>query len=173
MRWGVLLASAAVFAAPVQAQDADVAPAPVSTPAPALAPAPAADSNVAPFYAARPGNLIWLRSPENRAAAAKLVEILKRAPIDGLAEGPALAASVEAALTTGMPADDQIISTAWVRYVQALNRPVEGISFGDPTLQLKPPSPGEILSDAEKMRGVDTLRIAEVRAEIAAMVPSS
>ena len=148
MRWGVLLASAAVFAAPVQAQDADVAPAPVSTPAPALAPAPAADSNVAPFYAARPGNLIWLRSPENRAAAAKLVEILKRAPIDGLAEGPALAASVEAALTTGMPADDQIISTAWVRYVQALNRPVEGISFGDPTLQLKPPSPGEILSDA-------------------------
>ena len=74
MRWGVLLASAAVFAAPVQAQDADVAPAPVSTPAPALAPAPAADSNVAPFYAARPGNLIWLRSPENRAAVLAWVD---------------------------------------------------------------------------------------------------
>ena len=70
MRWGMLLASAAAFAAPVQAQEADVGPAraPVSAPAPALAPAPAADSNVAPFYAARPGNLIWLRSPESRAA---------------------------------------------------------------------------------------------------------
>ena len=150
MRWGMLLASAAAFAAPVQAQEADVGPAraPVSAPAPALAPAPAADSNVAPFYAARPGNLIWLRSPESRAATAKLVEILRRAPIDGLTEGPALAASVETALASGTPADDQIISTAWVRYVQALKRPVEGISFGDPTLQLKPPAPREILSDA-------------------------
>ena len=32
--------------------------------------------------------------------------------------------------------------------MQALKRPVEGISFGDPTLQLKPPAPMKILADA-------------------------
>lgn len=151
MRWGLVLASAVVFAAPLKAQEADIAPAPappVSAPMPILAPSVPAGSDVAPFYAARPGNLVWLRSPESRAAVAKLAEILKRAPIDGFADGPALAASVEAALTSGTPADDQIISAAWVRYVQALKRPVGGMNFGDPALQLRPPSAREILSDA-------------------------
>jgi hypothetical protein len=32
---------------------------------------------------------------------------------------------------------------------------------------------GEILTDAERMKGVDMLRVAEVRAEIASLVPSS
>ena len=146
MRWGVFLAAIAL-AAPVQAQDADVAPAAVAKPV-AAAPAPVADHDVAPFYAARPGTLVWLKDADSRAAAAKLVTILKRAPIDGLAEGPALASSVEAALASGTPADDQIISTAWVRYVQALKRPVDGVSFGDPTLQLQPPSANQVLSDA-------------------------
>ena len=40
------------------------------------------------------------------------------------------------------------MSTAWVRYVQALKRPVDGVSFGDPALQLKPPTPMKILADA-------------------------
>ena len=146
MRWGVFLAAIAL-AAPVQAQDADVAPAAVAKPV-AATPAPVADHDVAPFYAARPGTLVWLKDADSRAAAAKLVTILKRAPIDGLAEGPALASSVEAALASGTPADDQIISTAWVRYVQALKRPVDGVSFGDPTLQLQPPTANQVLSDA-------------------------
>jgi L,D-transpeptidase YcbB len=145
-----LLATAAAFwlAAPALAQDSDVAPLAVAKPAPTLAPAPVVDSDVAPFYAAHPASLVWLRDVDSRTAAAKLVGILKRAPIDGLAEGPALASSVEAAIASGTPADDQIISTAWVRYVQALKRPVQNVSFGDPTLQLRPPSPSSILSDA-------------------------
>ncbi len=147
MRWGLLLASATLLAAPAFAQEADVAPVAVAKPA-ALAPAPAPDSNVAPFYGAHPGTLVWLRDADSRAAAAKLAGILKRAPIDGLADGPVLAASVEAALASGTPADDQIISTAWVRYVQALDRPVRGVDFGDPTLQLAPPSASAVLADA-------------------------
>ena len=145
-----MLATAAAFglAAPALAQDADVAPVAVIKPAPVTAPAPVVDSDVAPFYAAHPGTLVWLRDADSRAAAAKLVDIFKHAPIDGLASGPALASSVETALASGTPADDQIISTAWVRYVQAVKRPVENISFGDPTLQLQPPSPTSILSDA-------------------------
>ena len=51
-----------------------------------------------------------------------LVAILKRAPFDGLASGPQLAAQVEAAsaqASSGRPADiaaaDRVLSTAWVR----------------------------------------------------------
>jgi len=146
MRWALLVA-AVVFAAPLQAQE-DVAPVVVAKPAVAAQPAPAADSNVAPFYATRPGTLVWLRDADTKAAAAKLVDILKRAPIDGLADGPALASSVEAALASGTAADDQIVSTAWVRYVQALKRPVAGVSYGDPALQLQQPSATAILSEA-------------------------
>jgi len=151
-RWTSLLASAAIAsaflsAAPAQAQDADVAPTSVGRPVVAEAPAPPPDSNVAPFYAAHPATLVWLRDADSRAAAAKLVPILKRAPIDGFADGPQLAETVEVALARGQPLDDQTISTAWVRYVQSLNRPVDGISFGDPSLKLEPASASAILAD--------------------------
>lgn len=141
-----LLAAAAIgIAAPAFAQDADVAPVGAPKPPP-TAPVVIADSDVSPFYAAHPGTLVWLRDADSRAAATKLVSILKRAPIDGLADGPVLASSVETALAAGTPADDQVISTAWVRYVQALRKPVGGVSFGDPSLQLRPPSATEVLT---------------------------
>ncbi len=148
VRWTLLLAASLGAAAPAIAQDADVAPSTAPKPVITLVPTPAADSNVAPFYATRAGALIWFRDPGSRAAVTKLVDVLKNSAIDGFAEGPALASSVEAALASGTAADDQIISTAWVRYVQALNRPVQGVNFGDRTLQLKAPSAREILSDA-------------------------
>jgi murein L,D-transpeptidase YcbB/YkuD len=134
------------LAGPLQAQDADVAPAAVDAPVAAPAPAPVAASDVQPFYAAHPGTLVWLRDLDTRAAATRLVDILKRAPIDGLVQGPALASSVEAALASGTAADDTIISTAWVRYVQALKAPVTNVSYGDPALQLQAPSASAILS---------------------------
>ncbi len=146
-RWGLLLAPAlSCLAMPAIAQD--VAPEAAVKPAAVATAAPVADSNVGPFYASRPSTLMWLRDATSRAAAMRLVEILKRAPIDGLAEGPALASSVETALASGTAADDQTISTAWVRYVQALRKPVDGISFGDPTLQLRVPNATSILVDA-------------------------
>lgn len=145
-----LFATAAVFglASPALAQDADVAPLAVAKPVQKVAASPVVDSDVAPFYAAHPATLVWLRDVDSRAAAAKLVDFLKRSPIDGLAQGPALASSVETAIASGTPADDQIISTAWVRYVQSLKRPEQNISFGDPSLQLQQPSPMSILSEA-------------------------
>jgi murein L,D-transpeptidase YcbB/YkuD len=159
----VLISTALLaLAAPAAAQDVAPAAAPVAAPI-VTAPARAADSNVEPFYAARPGMLLWLRSADTRAAAAKLPEILRRATIDGLAEGPALAASVDAAIarsqesaaapatgaTASVPAvsqaDDKIISTAWVRYVQALKAPVGGVSYGDPALALTSPNAVAVL----------------------------
>lgn len=148
-RWGLMLGAAAFgLAAPAAAQDADVAPTPVVKPAVAVAPAPPADSNVAPFYAAHPDALVWFRDSDTHAAALKLVDILKRSPIDGFDKGPTLVPGVEAAIARGTPADDAVISEAWVKYVQAMKRPVDGISFGDPTLQLKPPPASAILSAA-------------------------
>ena len=100
----VLISTALVaLAAPAAAQDVAPAAAPVAAPV-AAAPFRPADSNVELFYAARPGTLIWLRSADTRAAAAKLPEILRRATIDGLADGPALAASVEAAIARSQAA---------------------------------------------------------------------
>ena len=148
LRWTLLLAAAVGAAGPALAQDADVAPAAAPKPVAILAPTPAADSNVAPFYATRAGALIWMRDAGTRAAGTKLVELLKNGGIDGFSEGPALASSVETALAGGTAADDQIVSSAWVRYVQALERPVQGISFGDRALQLKPSTVRDILSDA-------------------------
>ncbi|HEY4070220.1 MAG TPA: L,D-transpeptidase family protein [Sphingomicrobium sp.] len=148
LRWSLGLAAAIGAATPALAQDADVAPARPVVPAVAEVPAPVVDSSVAPFYAAHPGALVWFRDAGSRAAVTKLVDLLKHAPIDGLADGPNLASSVEAALASGTAADDQVISTAWVRYVQNLKRPVDGISFGDRSLQLSAPSATDILSDA-------------------------
>jgi murein L,D-transpeptidase YcbB/YkuD len=147
-RWSLLISAASLgWAVSVQAQE-DVAPTPVVKPAQSLTPVPAPDSNVEPFYAAHPGALLWLRDDASRTAAAKLVEILKRSPIDGLGDGPVLASSIEAALVRGSAADDAVISTAWVRYVQALKRPVESVSYGDPALELVPPSATSILNDS-------------------------
>ncbi|HEX5238120.1 MAG TPA: L,D-transpeptidase family protein [Sphingomicrobium sp.] len=144
--WALCVAAAAVaLAVPALAQD-DVAPEPAKAPVQAVAPNPAPDSNVAPFYTEHPGMLVWLKDADTRAAAAKLVEVLKRSPIDGFTDGPTLAATVDAAIVRGQPLDDQTISTAWVRYVQWMKRPVDGVSFGDPKLQLKSPTASNILT---------------------------
>lgn len=147
-RRSLLFVAVVGAAAPAFAQDSDVAPMDALKHPVAAAPSIVADSNVTPFYAARPGTLVWFRDAGSRAAAAKLADILKHAEIDGLADGPALAVSVEAALAGGTAADDLVVSAAWVRYVQALKRPVQSVSFGDPMLQLKPPSARDILSGA-------------------------
>jgi murein L,D-transpeptidase YcbB/YkuD len=144
--WALCVAAAAAALTTTAFAQDDVAPEPAKAPVQTATPAPAPDGNVAPFYAEHPGTLVWLKDSDSRAAAAKLVEVLKRAPIDGFADGPMLANTVEAAIARGQPLDDQTISTAWVRYVQSMKRPVDGVSFGDPTLQLKPPSASDILT---------------------------
>lgn len=144
----VWLAATIAFAAPVAAQ----VPASLSDAIalPAASPPSVASSAVAAYYANHPGTQIWLGTTDTRAGAAKLPDMLRRAPFDGLAEGPELATKVEAALAAGTTADDQIISDAWVRYVQALKAPVKGVSYADPALALAPPSPETILTAAAK-----------------------
>ena len=96
-----------------------------------------AASSVALVYDAHRIQPIWFRNASlDEAAVAKLVAILQRAPFDGFAEGPALAAQVQSAVTqarTGGPtpqaAADKVLSAAWVQYVQALKRPTPGMAY--------------------------------------------
>lgn len=80
---------------------------------------------------------IWLRNDATRAAVTRLSAILRRAPIDGFAAGPALAADVDAALASANPANVQAtraaearISKAWVAYMQHLRTPPKGLLYG-------------------------------------------
>jgi L,D-transpeptidase YcbB len=97
---------------------------------------PAATS-VAGVYDAHRIEPIWFHNGSlDEAAVAKLVAILQRAPFDGFAEGPALAAQVQSAVTqartggsTPQAAADKVLSAAWVQYVQALKRPTAGMAY--------------------------------------------
>ncbi|MEA3057202.1 MAG: L,D-transpeptidase YcbB [Sphingomonadales bacterium] len=151
--------STAFAAQPLHAQDvAPAAPPPaalVSSPVPLAAPAPA-DLGVDLFYAARNQAPLWLNDEAGRAAAAKLAPLLRNAALDGLANGPGLATEVDAAIARGQPADDKIISAAWVQYVRTLKGPVAGVSFGDPALKPVAPTAPAVLSEAARAASLAT-----------------
>ena len=159
LRTQILIVMAAAMlcgAAPAVAEQTP-APAPV---APMIATSnfsstPAVDA----YYAARANAPIWFRDPSSLAAAKLLPAILERAPLDGLDNGPDLARQVDAALAhvqAAAPstkpatflAEDKLLSAAWVQYVRALKAPVPGITYGDPALAPKIPTPEYILFDA-------------------------
>ena len=69
---------------------------------------------------------MWFRGGVDNPAIAQLIAILQRAPFDGFAAGPQLAAQVQAAAAqaqSGNAADiaaaERVLSTVWVQYVQA------------------------------------------------------
>lgn len=113
---------------------------------------------------------IWFRNDSTRAAGARLSAILKRAPIDGFAVGPALAAQVDAALAAAVPgnaaatkAAELTLSKAWVAYVQHLRTAPKGMIYGYPMLQLHGRADQILLTTAAGSNLVATLdRIADV-----------
>ena len=124
-----LLASGAALA------QANVSTAQIST-------APIAQDEIATVYASYRPQPIWTRGGINEAAVAQLVAILQRAPFDGFAEGPQLAARVQAALAQARSGDpaamasaEHVLSAAWVRYVQAIKRPTAGMIYAYPVLK--------------------------------------
>ena len=133
------------------------AAAPAEAQTPASPPPGVADSAVETFYSTRANAPIWLKDVVTRAVAQRLPGILRHSELDGLANGPALAAQVEAAIARGQLADDKLISSAWVRYVQALSSPVRGMSYGDPALAPKVPSAQRVLAEAAKASSLAAL----------------
>ncbi|MEA3057376.1 MAG: L,D-transpeptidase YcbB [Sphingomonadales bacterium] len=107
------------------------------------------------FYAARGDAPLWLRGGANSPAATELFGILQRAPLDGLASGPAIALqaqSLAARASTGDAAAlkqaDRLLSTAWVMYVQALQTPPAGMTYADSWVQPRRDAPLHILQRA-------------------------
>jgi murein L,D-transpeptidase YcbB/YkuD len=99
-------------------------------------------SAVASFYDAWHSQPIWFRGGANTAAISQLTAILQRAPFDGFSDGPQLAAQVQAAAAqaaSGKPEDvaqaEQVISSAWVQYVQAIKKPTAGMIYAYPVLK--------------------------------------
>jgi len=97
---------------------------------------------VASFYDSLHTQPIWFRGGANMAAIAQLTAILQRAPFDGFAEGPQLAAQVQAAAAqaaSGKPDDvtnaERILSSAWVQYVQGIKKPTTGMIYAYPVLE--------------------------------------
>jgi murein L,D-transpeptidase YcbB/YkuD len=122
-----------------------------STPASEL-PAIAADvSRAYDTYHVQP---IWFRAGAENPAIAQLSAILMRAPFDGFAEGPQLAAQIqtELAQVRANPAyaatAERVLSTSWVRYVQALKRPTSGMIYAYPVLEPQGTRAEEILLTA-------------------------
>jgi L,D-transpeptidase YcbB len=98
---------------------------------------------------------IWMRGGVNEAAVAELIAILQRAPFDGFAEGPQLAAEVQSAVAQARGGDpaattaaERTLSAAWVRYVQALKRPTSGMIYAYPVLKPQGSRAAEILLTA-------------------------
>ena len=111
-------------------------------PLPVQAPVQVIPSDPVEAYYVTHGNApIWLRSPDSRAAAAQLPMLLRRAQVEGLGDGPQLAAQVEQALAAAASGNPQAVqaveyaaSKAWVRYVQMLKTPPQGIVYGYPAM---------------------------------------
>lgn len=134
-----------VFAAPVDARKKAPPPPPA---APVTPQVHSGDAAIDAFYFyERSGTPIWLRDDAGRQAAAKVAEILDRAPIDGLAEGPVMAAMVRAAIAGGTLENDAAISLSWLKYLRALKAPVTGIEFGDKALMPTVPTTKDALTE--------------------------
>jgi L,D-transpeptidase YcbB len=150
-------ASALMSAAPALAQ------AGASAPAAAQASAVPAASAVASFYDTWRTQPIWFRGGAETPAVAQLIAILQRAPFDGFADGPQLAAQVQAAAAqarsgdaAGMAAAERTLSTAWVQYVQAVRRPTAGMIYAYPVLQPQGTRADQILLTAAAAPSLET-----------------
>jgi len=98
-------------------------------------------SAVAAFYETYHTQPIWFRGGVDDPAVVQLTAILQRAPFDGFAAGPQLALQVQAAAAqarSGNAADvaaaERVLSTAWVKYVQAVKEPTTAMIYAYPVL---------------------------------------
>ena len=147
------IAATLVGAAPAEAKKKAPPPAPVVVAPQVTLPSSPNGLNVRYFYERRNYAPIWFRAGAGDEAIGQLLGVLRRAPIDGMANGPQVAASVEAAVAAARSGDamkvkeaELALSAAWVDYVQALQRPNTNVIWGDPSLILKPSHPDRILA---------------------------
>jgi len=128
-----VFASAAALVAPGTAMAAVQAAAAPLPPVQSMS-LPTAGS-VAAIYNQYKMKPIWFRNGAPTVASTQLVQILRRSPVDGLGSGPQLADQIQTAIqaTSGNPAAveaaEQLMSSAWVLYVQTIKRPTNGMIY--------------------------------------------
>ena len=110
------------------------------------------DPGVQAFYASRRGSPLWLGQGIDAPAARELIQVLRRAPVEGFAEGPGIASQAEALMARASTGDrdafseaDQLLSSGWVRYVQTLRRAPAGMTYAEQWIAPRNQSAGEIL----------------------------
>jgi murein L,D-transpeptidase YcbB/YkuD len=110
---------------------------------------------VSSFYAQRRNAPLWLKAGAQSSAATEFLQVLQRAPLDGLSNGPALANQAQGLLARASTGDqaaaadaERLLSTAWVMYVQALQRAPAGMTYADNWVKPHLSTPGQILARA-------------------------
>ena len=112
-------------------------------------------AEVRAFYTSWRYSPIWFQGAQLKPAASNFVQILNRAPLDGLAIGPHVASQAQAAIqqaASGNPAAiafaEHTLSEALVLYARTMKRPAANYIFGYPHLQLKGASADQLLRTA-------------------------
>ena len=110
---------------------------------------------VASFYNTRHNAPIWFKSGASTQAAHELVNILRRAQLDGMASGPMLAQSAESAIARAAGGDqaaiaeaERLLSSAWVLYVQTIRKPSASLAYNEQWLKPRTPDPQLVLQEA-------------------------
>ncbi len=149
------VAATLIASAPAEARKKPVEAAP---PAPQVAlPASPNGVTVRYYYERRQYPAMWFGARGGDEAIGQLLSILRRAPLDGMSNGPQVAASVEAAVARARSSNDPMqvkaaelaLSAAWADYVQAIKRPAKEMHYGDPALATGIPHPDRTLALAE------------------------
>lgn len=166
MRTGILSAALAALVLHPAAAEAKKKPAPVAA-APVQLPYLSANlpssAEVRAFYAGWQHGTIWFSGNAAKPAAAQLIEVLQRSPLDGLASGAQYAAQAQTALqqaaATGSPEAiafaEHTLSEAFVAYAQIMNRPVPGMIYGYEQIKPTPPSANQVLRTAAGAPSLD------------------
>ena len=133
-----------------------------------LVQSPAVARPVAASAVAAPS--MWVANGRASQGAVELLGVLRRAQLDGLDSGPALAARADSLMQRAAAGDtraaaeaDQLLSTAWVRYVQALERPVPGVEYADGWARPRQQTAAQILAKAKSAPSL-ARHVAEVSA---------
>ena len=151
------VAATLIASAPAEAKKKKQQPV-APPPAPQVAlPASANGVTVRYYYERRQYPAIWFGAKGGDAAISQLMTILRRAPVDGFANGPTVAATVEATVQRARASNDPMqvkaaelaLSAAWVDYVQSLKRPSSNVIYGDPALAQSAPHVDRTLALAE------------------------